>query len=390
MSAKPETMRLGSLLGSVAFVSLLVACGADAQIPGDPSAPGGGDPAVGGGEEAAPAEPGESGGATPGANPGGGGPTAACIAQPSCDAAGGPTLGAKRAWKRSLSQYIVKAGDAYHRGRDQIVTVGEPQWVIGKFTYSYLDKDLPGEEVDVFVQRGCAGGWEKLGTATTTDTGQHAPVEGVTDDGARVFFEIPKDKALGAGRHRVRMVVAGDQTFADAILDVVPEGTPIFVSDVDGTLTENETAEYSTLLSGAQPPAHPKAADALAALASKGIRPVYVTSRPEWLTARTREFLAEKGFPPGIVVTTQGVTGTYGAFARDFKVRELARITAHGVKVAWAFGNHAIDAEAFHAAKIDPVDHRVFLRMDDPNGGRRIEAYSEILPTLEAAPATCK
>lgn len=314
----------------------------------------------------------------------------ACAPSPACDGASGPSLGATRSWKNLTTHLVVAAGDANHRGRDQIVAVGDPQWIIGKFAYGLIDKDLKGEEVDVYVERGCAGQWEKLGTATTTAEGAHPSVEGVEDNGGRVYFRIPDDKLLAPGRHRVRLVVAGDHSFADLTMDIVPKGSPVFVSDVDGTLTESENAEYPALLTGSLPNAHPNAPEALAELVKKGYRPVYLTARPEWLTNRTREFLAARGFPPGTIHTTTGLTGALGSAATTFKAGELALLAQKGLEIAWAFGNKDSDAAAYEAAKIDPKDHRVFLRMSDPNGGRRIEAYSELLPVLQAEAPVCQ
>jgi hypothetical protein len=383
-------MRSPSLAWLAAVLPLLVACGADAGSGGDGEEEGGRPVA---GERGLGANPGGDGTTPsgPGTNPPGSGPAAgACSAQPACDAAGGPQLGAKRPWIHSLvSPAVVASGPAFHRGRDQIVAAGDAQWVLGKFTYSYIDTDLDDEEVDVFLDRGCGGAWEKLGTTKTTTAGSHSTVEGVEDDGGRVYFQIPAEKKLAPGRHRVRMVVAGDQTSADAIIDVVAKGSPIVVSDVDGTLTDSETAEYPALLSGALPNAQPKAADALSALAVKGYHPVYLTARPEWLTGRTKEFLAKNGFPPGVVRTTTGITGAIGGAAASFKSAELSLLAGHGHKLEWAFGNQTSDADAYDAAQINPKDHRVLLRVNDPHGGRRIEAYSEIIPSLQTLPATC-
>jgi hypothetical protein len=375
-------------LACVAFLPLLVACsGADPVDEGRSEVPG-----------SRPLDPGSKGsdGTSPGTGPGstpsqpGSAPTA-CVAQPACSGASAPELAPTRSFNHYLSSATAASGPAFHCGRDLIVSAGDPQWVIGKMTYTYVDKDLLDEDVDIFVERGCAGAWEQLGSVRTTDnSGAHASVEGVDDDGGRVYFEIPKDKQLAIGRHRVRLVVAADQTWTDLTIDVLPKGSPIVVSDVDGTLTDSETAEYPALLEGTLPAAQPRAAEMLTALAAKGYHVVYLTARPEWLTARTHEFLKASGFPPGIVHTTTGETGALSAFATTFKASELALLQGHGHVIQWAFANQPSDTDAFDIAKIEPLDHRVFLRQDDPHGGRRIEAYSEIIPTITALPATCK
>ena len=378
-----------SWLGCLAFLPLLVACsGPDPVDDRGTDAPAGSralEPGSNGGDGTSP-------GATPGANPSQPGATgAACVAQPACNGTSAPELAPTRSFDHYLSSATAASGPAFHRGRDQILSAGDPQWVIGKMTYTYVDKDLLDEDVDIFVERSCAGSWEKLGSARTTDnSGAHASVEGVDDDGGRVFFEIPKEKQLAIGRHRIRLVVAADQTFTDLTIDVLPKGSPIVVSDVDGTLTDSDTAVYPALLTGSLPVAQPRAADTLSALAAKGYHVVYLTARPEWLTGRTRDFLKASGFPPGVVRTTTGETGALGAFATTFKSNALALLQGHGLTIQWAFSNQITDTDAFETAKINPLDHRVFLRQDDPHGGRRIEAYSEILPAITALPATCK
>lgn len=328
--------------------------------------------------------PGDDGGTTPDANT-----LPACIAQPACDGAAGPSVGAKRPWVHVSSNVIAASGPAFHRGRDLILAEGDAQWVIGKFSYSYIDKDLKDEDVDIYLERGCGGSWDKLGTTRTTAESAHATVEGVEDSGGRVYFEIPKAKALGVGRHRVRLVVAGDLSSTDLVIDVVPAGSPVVVSDVDGTLTSSENAEYPALLTGSLPEARPDAATMLSTLTAKGYHVVYVTARPEWLTGRTHEFLKASNFPRGIVHTTTSLTGALNEAAATFKTAELAAIEAHGLPVEWAFGNRASDGTAYQAAKI-PLAQRVFLQETDVFGGKRIEAYSEMLPIVSALPALCQ
>jgi hypothetical protein len=376
--------RSGSL-ALLAFAFAAVACGSSTVDIPDPGAEG---PARGPAAADDDTARAPSDNATP-APPQSGASIPACIGAASCNGAASPTLGAMRPFTHTLSRVIANA-TAYHRGRDQMVIDGDPQWVLGKFTYSLTDTDLDDEEVDIYVERGCAGTWEKLGTTRTTNAGAHSTVDGVEDDGGRVYFEIPKAKALGPGRHRVRMVVAGDHTSADTVIDVVGKDTPFFVSDVDGTLTDKESAEFPAMLTGTLPAPQPGAADALSALAAKGYRPLYLTARPEWLTGRTREFLAQNGFPPGVIRTTTGLTGANGEAARAFKAGELASLGARGLVPSYAFGNTASDADAYDAARINPVKNRILLKLDDPHGGRRIDAYSAFLPEATALPQTCR
>jgi hypothetical protein len=318
-----------------------------------------------------------------------GGTTCTPYAPPKCDAAP-PDPGPKRSFRHTSSSITAATGFANHRGRDLFLRVGDPQWVLGKFAYGVLDDDIKDEDVDVWLLRDCGTQWEKLGTAVTTLDNQHAAVEGVADTGGRIYFTIPTNKALGLGRHRLRLVVGGDLSATEMFIEVVPAKMPLFVTDVDGTLTTSENAEFPALLTGNLPDAHPDAAAALRALASKGYRPFYVTARPEFLVQRTREFLDTNAFPPGLVHTTLTLTGATGAAAATYKTDELAMIAARGLVPSWGIGNTASDADAYDNAKIQPLDHRLFFQFTDTvHGGKRIESYTDLIGPFSGLPGVC-
>ena len=312
-----------------------------------------------------------------------------CPAPPACDAPP-PAPGVAQPWNDSLGATIAKAqGAPTHRMRDLFLGPGDPQWVLAKFAYGALDYDLAGEWVDIYLLRDCGTQWALLGSALTTHDGDHATVEGVDDTGGRVFFQIPAAAALGPGRHRVHLVVRGDLTTADGAIEIVAPGTPIFVSDIDGTLTTYETEAFVTLLTGTLPGSNPNSPEALQLLAERGIRPFYLTARPEWLERRTHEFLAAYGYPPGIVHTTLSFTGALGGSAETYKTAELSVITDRGLVFRYAFGNTASDGAAYDNAAITPIDHRIFFQYDDTLGGRRIEDYGELLSEFAAVPPAC-
>jgi hypothetical protein len=262
--------------------------------------------------------------------------------------------------------------------------------IIAQFAYGLTDVDLEDEDVDIYLQRDCASGWESLGTATTSTGSKPLPdIEGISDHGGRVAFEIPADKRLGPGRHRARLVVKGDGSFTDLFIDVVPPQTPIFVSDVDGTLTSSENIEYAALLVGATPGTHPGAPEAFRALVDKGYRPLYLTARPEWLVGRTREFLDAHGFPPGIVHTTSTLVGpsSYGG-AAQFKTGDLAQVAKHGLVPTFGFGNKDTDSQAYEV--IPDPQRRFFYQITGQYDGRRFESYEELVPTFKGLPAVCQ
>lgn len=309
---------------------------------------------------------------------------ASCVAQTACKDGGGPG--------------VVKPNG--HRVRDQIYAVGEEQWVIGKFV-GLLDRDLKGEPIEVHVQQGCAGAWKKLGTTKTSVDGKGEGHAGVRDDVGRAFFRIAEP--LPVGRHRVRLVTA-DKSYADGLLDIVPAGTPVVVTDVDGTLTSSEEADKTGILGTPQPEARANAAAVLSAFASKGYRIVYLTARSELKMDRTREFIEKRGFPAGIVNVSpsDGIAGDSGDEAYRFKLGQLKEMTARGLKIAYAFGNRATDVRAFGEAGIEPASHRVFVPYDDDGkpepgidkviatlGGRYVASYAEMLPVANAEAPVC-
>ncbi|MBW2454873.1 MAG: phosphatidylinositol transfer protein [Deltaproteobacteria bacterium] len=375
---------LGAGLSVLVAASWPAACSSESNQAG----PGGGTTTTGS-TSSTTSDGGSGGSSTGGAGGSGAGGTAGCPELPSCDAAP-PDPGPAAPWNDSLTPILTTSqGSARHRGRDLFLNPGDDQWVLAKFAYGLADKDLKGEDVDIHLLRDCGSAWELLGTATTTTDQSHPTIEGVDDTGGRVFFPIPQDKTLGPGRHRLHLVVKGDLSTAELFIEVVPAGTPIFVSDVDGTLTTYETEEFVDLLTGTVPDANPNAGAALQLLADKGYRPQYLTARPEWLTERTREFVEVRGFPPGLIHTTLSKTGALGSAAVDFKTAELALLAGKGLIPSYGFGNKDSDGQAYANAGIQPADHRIFLQFDDPLGGRRIEDYGELLVEFEALPKLC-
>ncbi|NOY92673.1 MAG: phosphatidylinositol transfer protein, partial [Deltaproteobacteria bacterium] len=310
---------------------------------------------------------------------------------PSCDAAP-PDPGATSAWRHPVaSRFSASAGAQRHRGRDLFLREGDAQWALAKFAYGSTDKDLKDEQVRIWLDRGCAGTWELLGTSLTTNDGDHADVYGVTDTGGWVFFPIPDSARLGVGRHRLHFAVAGDLSTTDQLIEVLPPEAHVVVSDVDGTLTESETAEFLTLVSGPSPAANDGAPEVLWALARRGYRIFYLTARPEWLATRTHEWLSERGFPPGLVHTTLGFMGATGAAATRFKAGELRALDAVlSQPPDWGFGNKPSDAEAYAGDAI-PAAHRLLYQMTgDAMGGVVFDDYRALLTDAEAAPLVCR
>ena len=280
----------------------------------------------------------------------------------------------------------------YSRGRDMMYVDGDEQWILAKFTkWGFpLDKEIVGGTVHVFLDRGCTGDWVELGTTITTDDGDHPTIEGVDDSGGRVYFQIPAEETLELGRHRIHLIEDEEWETAELLIDIVPPGAPFFVSDVDGTLTTSENEEAWDFLLNNLPDANAFAAQALKVLSGKGYRPMYITARPEWLDRHTREFVATRNFPPGLIHTTTIYEGANGDPAAAYKTAEFAILKQKGLVPSFVFGNRPSDGTAFDNAGVQPLDHRVFFQYTDVEGGRRIESYEELLVDFAALPDLCK
>ncbi len=309
----------------------------------------------------------------------------ACAVIPVCDAS--PPSVAKASF-RNFGNFLLSATSTpNHRGHDLFLRQGEEQWLVARLSYGLFDSPLKREDVDVYLLRGCGTAWEKLGTSQTTNPNEHTAVDGVNDDGGRVYFQVPAAKALGLGRHRVRFVVKGDVTATELFVEVLTADTPVFVSDVDGTLTTSELAEVGGVLTGSMPDANPHAAEAFQALVKKGYRPMYLTARAERGTERTREFLAQRGFPPGIVQTSFSALGLTGPDAATFKAAAIARVAGRGFSAKLGFGNTSTDADAYSTSAI-PASGAYFYKFD-PSFGSRIDDYAQ-LNGFQTLPTTCQ
>jgi hypothetical protein len=316
----------------------------------------------------------------------------ACPSLPACDAMP-PATGAPRPFHQAGNWVlsVLNGSSIRHRGRDQIVVAGAPQWLIARFAYGALDSPLQDEDVDLYVLRGCGTAWEKLDTVRTTVSGAHATVEGVPDNGGRIYYQVPASKALGVGRHRVRMVVAGDLSATELYVEVVAPGTKVFVSDVDGTLTTSETAELFASLLGVLPEANPTAAARFDELVALGYRPFYLTARAETLVDRTRAFLAARGFPAGTLHTSLDGLGLFGAPAAAFKTDEIVALGGKGLTPTLGFGNTDTDAQAYDQGGIQPAARRLFFRYDDAvHGGARFEDYAALDGVVDGLPLACQ
>ena len=227
------------------------------------------------------------------------------------------------------SSLIAASGDPHHRGIDLIASTADTtQTLAGAISYGLLDKALEDEDVSLF---GCVDDrWQALGTARTDGEGR---------------FALDLATALPVGLRDLFVSVDGDRSGARFLAFVAEPGTPIVVSDVDGTLTDSENAYPESLVTGATVDAQPNAAAALA-----GHTLVYLTARGDRFTQDTRDWLAAQGFPRGPLRMPSAIVTQSGADTAAFKSAALATLGVF--EIVAGIGNRDSDITAYTGAGV--------------------------------------
>ena len=229
-------------------------------------------------------------------------------------------------------------GAANHSAQDVIGLPGAVPTLGGKFSYGIVSKDLEDEDVRVTLDD--CNGWRDIGVAPTNSDGR----AGVTAPGN-----------LGPGVYEVHFQVLGDGSTTTSYLWILPTGTHVVVSDIDGTLTESDSQLFMQILDGSHVPVpYPGAVALTTAHAAKRAIVVYLTGRPYWLTRQTRDWIANLGFAPGPLHVTdsneEAVPAESGVGA--FKLAWLQNLRTQGYVIDFAYGNATTDIYAYLGAGI--------------------------------------
>jgi hypothetical protein len=268
---------------------------------------------------------------------------------PDVRCAGTPTTGPARGFKRWRHSLVTQFALADHRGIDLIATTTSEQVLRGKLGYGTLDKALDAEDVELFA---ClAGTWQRLGTAQTDRSG-------------RFSFALDGTRRLPVGLRDMYMSTVADRSGARFLAFVAPPGTPMLVSDVDGTLTASESAFVKAVFIGADVKPHPGAAASLREAAARGYQIVYLTARGDRFTDETRHWLGTHGFPRGPLRLVPALIVKPGAATIAYKQRVLRGLA--GFRIAAGVGNRKSDVAAYTAAGV-PAD-RIFVKLPEYDG----------------------
>lgn len=261
---------------------------------------------------------------------------------------GAPPKLPRAGFRHHHDHLIAELGHPHHRAEDVIAMPDEDQHVAGKLAYGALSLD--DEDVELYA---CTpAGWARVAQARS-------------DGGGHFAIALAGAQRLGAGLRDLYARVPADDTGTLFTAFVAPRGTPIAVTDVDGTLTASENAFPESLVLPVSVAPQP---DAAAALARSPVQVVYLTARGEHFTNATRRWLGEHGFPRGPVRFAPGWFARPGDDALAAKTHVLAELTAR-FAIAAGIGNRASDVAAYAGAGV-PAEH-IFVKL--PEKERELE-----------------
>jgi LNS2-like protein (lipin/Ned1/Smp2) len=243
-------------------------------------------------------------------------------------------------WLNGASAFNAATGSPSHTAQDLIVPTGTAPSLRGYFSYGLILKELKQDEVKAWVWD-CSS-WVALGAAITGDDGY-------------ATFTAPGDLPVGA--YDVVFEVTGDASTTAATLWVLPPGTHLVVSDIDGTLTTSDTELFLQILNGDYvPEAYPSAVELTATHAQIGHIVVYLTGRPNPLLGKTREWLSTLGFAPGPLHVTDSFLDALPTDAQvgAYKEAYLTSLSDAGFVLDMAYGNATTDITAYLGAGLPP------------------------------------
>jgi hypothetical protein len=241
---------------------------------------------------------------------------------------------------RHTASSLLALTEPNHSTQDVIPAPDEPFALGGKFTYGPLSSDLEDEDVRVWLDD--CDTWRTLGDFTT-------------DGDGRVSVDVPF--TLSAGVYEAHFRVLGDGTTTTAFVWVLPSGTRVIVTDIDGTLTASDSELFMQILDGDHvPEPYPGAVDLTTAHADGGSIVVYLTGRPYWLTQKTREWTRDLELAPGPLHVAdsndEALPGEAGV--GRYKLEWLEALVLRGIVVDFAYGNAATDLSAYLGAGFEP------------------------------------
>lgn len=171
-----------------------------------------------------------------------------------------------------------------------------------------------------------------------------------TDDAGQ--YELDGVDETFSSAQPIYSVLEGDGSCAPHYFFLLPEGTEIIVTDIDGTMTLSDEELFAQIGDGNYDPAENASASELMNLWSdKGYVVVYLTARPHVFRAETRAWLDAHGFPVGPVISAN--TLVFDESARNYKRTWVNWMASDfGWSITAAYGNATSDIDAYEDAGV--------------------------------------
>jgi LNS2 (Lipin/Ned1/Smp2) len=185
---------------------------------------------------------------------------------------------------------------------------------------------LPGENVSLWSYDGTA--WASEGNGKTDANGE---------------YDLPATYTA-PNNHVLYSVLEADGSCAEHLNMLLPPGSKVVITDIDGTLTTDDNQSLMQIPDATYVPLMMGAANTmLQAWDGKKYPIIYLTARPRVLREESRVWLRDESFPTGPLITANDVEE-----ASAYKTLWLNRLiqTFGWVPVA-AYGNAATDVTAY-------------------------------------------
>ena len=201
-------------------------------------------------------------------------------------------------------------------------------------TKGLFSNPIAGEPVSLWHNDDASGTWEARGRATTDDNGQ---------------YSIDSAGFIAPNGEPIYSILEGDLSCADQYNFLLPPGTKVVVSDIDGTLTTDDAELIMQVADESYVPKLMTGGDAmLQAWDAKGYPIIYLTARSHQFRSESRVWLRDFDFPAGPMITSNMTNE-----ADVYKTAWLKRMFgAFGWVPVAAYGNADTDIIAYENAGI--------------------------------------
>jgi hypothetical protein len=208
---------------------------------------------------------------------------------------------------------------------------------------------LPGENVSLWFYDPVKAAWQSIGSGKT---------------GADGYYDLPATGFVAPNGQPIYSMLEADGSCAEHFDYLLAPGSKVIVTDIDGTLTTDDSQIVMQVSDETYVPKMMTAADHLMqAWATKGYPIVYLTARTHVLRNESRGWFTDLGFPNGPLITENG-----GKTADVYKTIWMKRmVDDFKWNVVAAYGNADTDITAYMNAGV-PASQTFII---GPVGGSR-------------------